>query len=214
MTGRASLLCDLDGTLVDSLPVLRGVYRSFLDGRGVTPTADEFDRHNGVPLRDVVAALKAAHALDGEVADLLAAYEALVDDAYLGVAPAAGAQALLRWAADRGWGVAVVTSGRRDRAAAWLDRHHLRPYVHVLVGAEDVDRGKPDPAPFANALDAVDADPAASWAVEDSAAGVTSALAAGIGRVVLVGDDGPHVAGVTRCRDLSEVRALLAAEAS
>lgn len=213
LTDCASLLCDLDGTLVDSLAALREVHRSFLDDRGATPAAGEFDRYNGVPLREVITALKSAHTLEGEIVDLLKAYESLVDIAYLDVAPAPGAEALLRWSAERDWRIAVVTSGRRDRASAWLTRHHLAPYVDALVGAEDVTRGKPHPAPFLNALATLEGDPAAAWAVEDSLAGVESALAAGVGRVMTVGAGARVSAGVTHCRDLHGVRALLTAEA-
>lgn len=212
LTGRPSLLCDLDGTLVDSLTALRNVHRTFLRTRGAEPQAGEFERYNGILLRDVLVALKSTYALEGDPSDLLAEYEALVDDAYLDVLPNAGAVPLLEHAFARGWGVAIVTSGRRDRAAAWLTRHGLAPFVHTVVGAEDATRGKPDPAPYASALEAVGADPRSSWAVEDSDAGIISAAAAGVARVVLVGQEGQDRPEVTRCRDLIAVRELLEAE--
>lgn len=211
LSGRRSLLCDLDGTLIDSLPALRLVHRSFLAARGVEPERGEFERYNGVPLAEVLIGLQTTHGFEGEPADLLAEYEALVDAAYLEVRPTPGAEALLAWAVAHDWRVAVVTSGQRGRAAAWLSRHGLAEHVDALVGAEDTDRGKPDPAPFLAALERLGADPELAWAIEDSDAGVRSALAAGIGRVVLLTDaaSGGSSTEPLRCPDLEAVRTTI-----
>ena len=49
----------------------------------------------------------------------------------------------------------------------------------VTVCGDEVPANKPDPAPYRHAMDALGVDPAACVAIEDSRAGVTSALAAG-----------------------------------
>jgi beta-phosphoglucomutase-like phosphatase (HAD superfamily) len=49
-----------------------------------------------------------------------------------------------------------------------------------------VTHGKPDPAPFRTACQALHIQPATAVAIEDSVAGVTAAVAAGVGRVIAV----------------------------
>jgi hypothetical protein len=56
----AAILIDLDGTLADSLLVMREAYRLFLDDFQVHGTDDEFSSLNGPPLVEVVRRLKVA----------------------------------------------------------------------------------------------------------------------------------------------------------
>lgn len=72
----------------------------------------------------------------------------------------------------------IVTSGAHDIVLARLKAAGL-PSPAVLVTAEDVDRGKPHPAPYALALDQLGVLPSAAIVVEDSPAGVLSALSIG-----------------------------------
>jgi sugar-phosphatase len=72
----------------------------------------------------------------------------------------------------------VVTSGTRIVARARMAAAGLRE-PPVLITAEDVPAGKPDPAPYLVAAARLDLDPADCLAVEDSPVGLASARAAG-----------------------------------
>ena len=54
----------------------------------------------------------------------------------------------------------------------------------MVVTADDVVDGKPDPTGFRLACERLGVDPAAALAAEDSVAGVRAAVAAGVGQVV------------------------------
>jgi HAD superfamily hydrolase (TIGR01509 family) len=186
-SGRA-LLLDLDGTLADSLAVMRLVYGRFLDSLGRAATDAEFARLNGPPLADVVRLLKQAHRLPQPVEELLTRYRDLIDRAYLEVRPAAGARALLEHARKLGYTVAVVTSNSAGRARDWLERVELGRLVDVLVAEEDVTRGKPAPDPYLLATARTGCTAAASIAVEDSPQGARAARDAGLRTFVLAPD--------------------------
>ncbi len=179
------LFLDLDGTLADSLPVMRGVYERFLAAYGKTGSADEFELLNGPPLAEVVAALKDAHALPSAIGDLLAEYAILIVAAQAQVQPMAGARALLDAASDGGWIVGVVTSGNAGAARTWLDRVGLADRIAVVIGADKEGAGKPAPDPYLAALDAAECRASVSMAVEDSVLGSTAAVAAGLRTYVL-----------------------------
>ena len=91
--------------------------------------------------------------------------------------PIAGASRLLEALPAESW--AVATSGPRADATDRLRRaglHHPR----VLVCAEDVARGKPDPDVYLKAAAALGVDPADCIVIEDAPAGVQAARAAGM----------------------------------
>ena len=127
---------------------------------------------------------------------------ALVDGMvrHLGSGPVAwrpGAEALLTSAAAAGVPCALVSSSLRPVVDAVLDavgRHHFA----ATVSGDDVERTKPHPDPYLLAAELLGVPPADCVALEDSAAGATSARTAGCRTVVVpslapVPDDLSHV---------------------
>lgn len=184
-TLKRGLFLDLDGTLADSLPVLRRVYDSFLAQFGVASSVEEFELLNGPPLPQIVAYLKRTHHLADSEDELLSNYHALIRQHQENVAPAAGATMILERAFQCGWKTAVVTSSNHQSTQDWLERHQLLPYISLIVGGDDVSRGKPDPEPYLTAIQKLHVDPVQSFAVEDSVQGASAACAAGLPTRVL-----------------------------
>ncbi|MEM7694825.1 MAG: HAD-IA family hydrolase [Pseudomonadota bacterium] len=92
-----------------------------------------------------------------------------------------GVAALLSAARGAGLKTAFVTSTARDNIDAILDATDLGPaaFDHI-VDRDSVAAGKPDPAPYFAALEALGLSPHEALAVEDTAASVASAKRAGI----------------------------------
>ncbi len=176
----AALLLDLDGTLVDSEPLQRIGYQRFFEARGwETPDLRLFTGRRGA---DVFASEPGPW--DGHDAVALAAEVTGLVPRDLTPAEVPGATALVRTAAGFGIPVAIVTSAGPawvTQAVGGLGVLHL---VDVVVTAGDVVEGKPHPAGYLSACTQLGVDPAATWAAEDSTAGVAAAAAAGVGLVV------------------------------
>ncbi len=204
---RAVLLCDLDGVLVDSTASIARVYvawaaRHGLDGELVVATAQ------GVPAREVVrscapeldavaesALIEAAHVADDRIVAIEGARELLADTP-----------------PDR---IAVVTSGSDALAAARLRVTGLR-VPPVLVTADMVARGKPDPEGYLRAAELLGADVAACVVLEDAPAGVAAGRAAGMRVIgVLTSHSRDELTGadayVEDLRGVAEVAARLVA---
>lgn len=189
----AALLLDLDGTLVDSEPLQREGYRRFFASRGwEVPDLSVF---TGRRAEDVLPTVDGPWR-DHDHAAIGREVTALVPS---DVAPAAipGAAELIRTAAHNGIRVAVVTSaGPTWVQLALGDGLGILDLVDLVVTAEDVVDGKPHPACYLLACERLGLDPSLALAAEDSAAGVQSAVAAGVG----------HVVGVTTSLSASELR--------
>jgi sugar-phosphatase len=166
------LLCDLDGVLVDSTAAITRVYEAWaaahdLDARIVVATAQ------GRPSREVVEVCAPALDAAAESERIEAAHVADQE----GVIAIAGARELLAEVGeDR---LAVVTSCSPALAAARLQAAGL-PVPDVLVTADDVERGKPDPEGYLRAAALLHADPAGCVVLEDAPAGVAAGLVAGM----------------------------------
>ena len=78
-----------------------------------------------------------------------------------------------------GWPMAVVTNAMRLNAEAMLGAIGARDAFEVIVIGEECPRGKPDPYPYAHAMDLLGVAPDQAIAFEDSPSGLRSAVAAG-----------------------------------
>jgi len=202
---------DLDGTLGDSVLVLRKAYGEFMRRVGRPPSDDEFDRLNGPPIASIVSHLRITHRLGGGQAELEQVYRGLVDQAYARVGFMPHAVEVLAAAKRGGLIVGVVTSNNARRARAWLERTGLLPQVDLVISGDDVSRGKPDPESYRRALLQAGAEPSLSIAVEDSLQGAAAARAAGLPTFLLLDrrSRAPRERGVRAIRSLAELLPLL-----
>ena len=210
-----AFFADLDGTLADSVHVLRNVYGEFMRRMGQPQSDSEFEGLKGPPLVEVVSQLRATHRLSASQSELECLYHELVDAAYARVAAIPRALEVLSAASEAGWVVGVVTSNGTARTRAWLQRTQLLPHVDFVVSGDDVSRGKPDPEPYRLALERAGADPGSSIAVEDSLQGAVAARAAGL-RTFLIDGSGERPfrqQGMCGIRSLSELLPVLNADA-
>ena len=123
--------------------------------------------------------LVAPHLAAAEEAARFDAREAFDAEGVVGIE---GAGHLLRALAAQRW--AVVTSGTRDLAVTRM-RHTDLPIPPVLVTADDVALGKPDPEAYLLAAARLNVMPETSVVVEDAPAGIRAAHLAGMRVVAL-----------------------------
>ncbi len=188
---RRGLFLDLDGTLADSLPVMRAVYERFLQTFNRMPSAEEFSRLNGPPLAMVVAMIADWHKLTEPLPRLIDLYWSMIDDAYGEVAANPGAVSLLQTASKHGWRVCIVTSNRASLAQYWLKRQKLSAYIAGIIGSEHVTQGKPMPEPYLLALRTIGCDADNALAIEDSVSGARAAITANIRTFFLMHSEPP-----------------------
>ena len=92
-----------------------------------------------------------------------------------------GAESLIQTCIHRGIPMALVTSSSRDAVEFKSAPHAWLSSIQERVYGDDpeLNRGKPDPQPFVLAAHRLGTNADQCWALEDSKAGTTAALAAG-----------------------------------
>lgn len=172
-----ALLFDLDGVLADSTASVEHHWRAWAERHGLDPDALLHVVHGR---RAIDTIRDVAPALDAE-AELAALVDAEAGDT-TGVTASPGAAALLPRLPAGSW--AVVTSGVRAVALARLRAGGL-PLPPLLVPADEIARGKPDPEGYLTAAARLGVAPDECVVFEDAPAGVAAARAAGMRCVAL-----------------------------
>ena len=203
------MFLDLDGTLADSLKIMREVYARFLNCFGKTDSDEEFASLNGPTLQEIVVCLADTHQLSPPLAELLLIYKNLIQAAYEDVVPNAGAEYLIKTAILSGFKIGVVTSNSVDLTTAWLHRVGLLEHVDTIVGGDDVNLGKPHPDPYLLALQRTGCEACESIAIEDSLMGVRASMTAGIQTFLLSNAPDEMPDGVLVASSLEEVAAII-----
>jgi mannitol-1-/sugar-/sorbitol-6-phosphatase len=165
-----AILADLDGTLVDSVASSHRAWGAFARGRGLDEE-ETIRAAMGRPTRETVASLVPE---SERVAQQAQIDRDEVDDADT-VTAYPGAAELLAGPLP----IAIVTSGSTELATARLRGAGLEPPA-VMITADAITRGKPDPEPFLLGARALGVDPARCLVLEDAPSGIKSARAAGM----------------------------------
>ncbi|NQE61174.1 HAD-IA family hydrolase [Caulobacter sp. RHG1] len=189
----AAFLFDMDGTLLDSSIVVERTWRAWAARHRVDVEALLAVSH-GVQCGDIMRRFAAPDVDIVEEARRF--HEAELADTE-GVVAIAGIEALLAELDPDAW--AIVTSAPLELAKMRLRAAGL-PVPKILVTAEDVRRGKPDPEGFLKAARRLGAPIAECLVFEDSPAGVAAGKAAGA-HVAIVGDLVPASEGTYAITD-------------
>ena len=172
-----AVLFDLDGVLVDSAACVERHWRRWavehhLDGDEVMRLA------HGRPTIETIRLVAPHLPADAEAARLEAAQAVDIS----GVVEMQGAAQLVRSLPPAAW--AIATSGTRDTALSRM-KHTGLPLPSVLITADDIEHGKPNPESYLLAAARLAVEPARCVVVEDAPAGVRAAHAAGMRVIAL-----------------------------
>jgi mannitol-1-/sugar-/sorbitol-6-phosphatase len=173
----AALLFDLDGVLADSTPSVIRAWSAWARRVGIEP--DELlPKVHGRRAIETIRAARPDLDAEAELATLVA--DETTDNADTEEIP--GARALVSSLPPGAW--AIVTSGLREVATARLVAAGI-PIPRVMITAESIERGKPDPDCYLKGAEALGVAPQDCVVVEDAPIGATAARAAGMRLIAL-----------------------------
>jgi HAD superfamily hydrolase (TIGR01509 family) len=177
----AAVIFDLDGVLVDTEPLGFQVVNNLVAEYGLAMSWEEYVPIIGTTISAWDVLIR-RHELPGsreEWSDRF--WEELqrhVDAGQVKALP--GVYEALTAVGLRGLKLGLASSSRRSYVFGILGALGVTATFEAVVCREDVDRGKPDPAPFLEAARRLHVEPANCLAIEDSPAGLAAARAAGM----------------------------------
>ena len=176
-----TLLLDLDGTLVHSVPDLAAALNRLMQARGLAAFSQA---ETALMVGDGVAKLvERAFAARGRAPDAGAVAEFSADyllHAAVETRPYPGVANGLRALADDGWRLGVCTNKPERAARALLAALELGSLFAVIGGGDSFPVRKPDPAHLLATLKAAGGDPAHAVMAGDNANDVAAARGAGL----------------------------------
>jgi HAD superfamily hydrolase (TIGR01509 family) len=173
------VLFDLDGTLIDTMPLHYEAYRRTFLAMELSLTPEAFYGNVGGTGLETIPRFLAGRAAPCSVAEIHERKKRhlalLLDEAELIVLPAANLLPLLSGRVP----MAVATSGARPGVEKMLGRLKWLETFQAVVTAEDVKQGKPHPEVYLEAARRIGVPAVECLAFEDTDDGASSARAAG-----------------------------------
>ncbi len=175
----AAFIFDLDGTLANTIPIIRRVARITSEQYGIPTTDEDIDRYIGVPL--IVTGEEVLGKGRGEEYTLAYAknYQAHKSElqAFPGIVP------MLQALAEAGAKMAIATSKREKPAHETLELIGAAPYFDIVLNSESGCGYKPAAGPALKAMELLGSKPEESWFIGDSLHDIACGQAAGIGTI-------------------------------
>jgi beta-phosphoglucomutase len=176
-----AVIFDMDGVLIDSAAHHRDAWRLLLGDIGVTPPADYWRVTIGRTAEEAVPLLLGRPVEPAEASALAERKRALYAQlSTRGTRPVVGAPAFLETLSKARVPRAVATSASRHDAGRLLTEVGLRRYFEIVITAEDVRWGKPNPEVYLKAAAGLAVPSKACLVFEDSLVGVHAARNCGM----------------------------------
>jgi beta-phosphoglucomutase family hydrolase len=177
----SAFIFDLDGTLVDTMPLHYRAWNEAMRRAGLTGSVDEdyFYSLGGVPTRKVAELLGTHYRLSIDPERVFrekeALFTAMQTEAKLIEPVVACARNLAK-----DYPLAVASGGPREVVRRTLELSGLAPLFRTVVTPEDVAHGKPAPDLFLLAAQRLGVPPRECLVFEDAEPGIRAAEAAGM----------------------------------
>jgi HAD superfamily hydrolase (TIGR01509 family) len=199
----AAVFFDMDGLLIDSEPTWFQAEVDLVARFGFELGPEHYPHVLGKPIEASTAYLIELCGVPISQQEFEDGIElAMIDRLRDGVPMMPGAKALLVELEAAGVPIALVSASSRRVVEACLPAigaDHFR----FTVSGDDVERGKPDPAPYLSAASRMGVDPAHCVVLEDSPTGVAAAHAAGC-RIIAV----PHAVHIEERERVTVLKSL------
>ncbi|ATW26395.1 HAD family hydrolase [Candidatus Formimonas warabiya] len=172
-----TVLFDLDGTVADSLPLIKRTYKEVFQEMHIPWGDDEVMKYIGLPLRQI-GGMMAGLGKEEEFFETYQRHYRKLHDQYLGVFP--GTREMLTVLREKGFSLGLVTSKSRYGAEMTLSLIDLGPFFSVVVTVDDTELHKPHPDPVLLALEKLKKAPPEAIFVGDSPFDIGAGNRAGV----------------------------------
>ena len=181
------IIFDMDGTLFSTEPIYFKCYQAAAAEVGLNFTFELFEQCIGISTEEARPLMLSYF---GREVDIDQIYRGCCErvDKYIKENPIPfrpGAKEAVEFFHKRGFQMGIATSNVREWVEKILEKNGLLSYFSIIVTSDDVAKPKPDPEVFLRCAQQLGADVAQCLVFEDSIAGATAAISAGMRTVVV-----------------------------
>jgi beta-phosphoglucomutase family hydrolase len=187
MNCKRGAIFDWDGVIINSASQHELSWERLAKEYGKALPENHFKRGFGMKNEVIIPELLGWTAVPTEVRLLSLRKEAIYREVVReqGMTALPGVEAWLRRLREAGIDCAIASSTHRENITTTLEVLALGEFFPIIVSAEDVKRGKPDPEVFLTAAQKLGVEPKDGVVFEDALVGIAAAKAAGM-RMVAV----------------------------
>jgi HAD superfamily hydrolase (TIGR01509 family) len=180
------VILDVDGTLVDSNDAHAHAWVAAFAERGLTVTFDVVRRMIGMGGDKLIPAATGHPEDEAPVAGIGERRAAIFRDRWLPLVRALpGSRALVEALRDRGLGLVIGSSAKRDELGPLLDIGGVADLVPLRTSSDDADRSKPEPDIVSEALKKLDLAAAEVVMIGDTPYDIIAAERAGVATIAV-----------------------------
>ena len=171
---------DVDGTLLDSMPVWDDIGERYLTSLGISAREGLHDVLNTMSLEQGAVYLKEEYQIDKPIPQIVKEVLKIVSDFYRFEAPLKpGVKKTLEWFKERNIQMTVATSGNRELTEAALARNGILDYFEQIYTCTETGAGKDEPLIYLKAAESMQAEPKETLVFEDALHAAETAKKAG-----------------------------------
>lgn len=177
---------DMDGTLIDSMPMWDTVGERFLNKKGIAPK--DGLREDLLPLSQKQSAryFIEKYGVKGTIEEIEAEINDTVRSYFYNESTAKdGAADILKILKEKGLGICVATATDKDMATAALKRNGLMQYIDDVFTCDSIGKGKEEPDIFLLAMENMGTEASNTIVFEDALYAIVTAKKLGIKTVAL-----------------------------
>ena len=172
---------DLDGTILDSMPVWTNIAGRYLAAHGIEPQENLDDKFNSLSPAEAAAWLREAYGLEEDVGVVIRGLNEIVRAPYYEtVQPKPGAPAFLRELRAQGARMCIATATDRHLVEAALRRLDLLDCFDGIFTCSEAGAGKTQPVIFQKALAFLRTQPRRTVVFEDAVHAIRTAKSIGL----------------------------------
>ena len=177
-----ALIFDMDGTIVDNTPYQAKSFQLLFRDLGLTTNARKLlERLNGMPATNILKTVFTSPVPEKQLKEYASQREFLYRVLYWDKRrEVAGLTDFLKAARAAGFKIGLGTGSPGDTISYIIDHLDLRQYFDVVVGKDDVDRGKPHADTYTTTSRQLGIPPERCLVFEDAILGEQSAYKAGM----------------------------------
>jgi beta-phosphoglucomutase family hydrolase len=195
--GNRAFIFDMDGTLVDNMKYHSQAWRALFESLGIHLEADEFQRRSaGKTNPEILRKFTGRNCSKEEIQVLSDQKENFYRDLYRPHLKAIeGLLPFLKHAKELNIPMGLATAAGIENIAFVLQGLKLENFFSAIVGAEDIQKGKPDPEIFIKSAAKLHIQPEDCIVFEDSLFGIEAAQRAGMRAVFITTSHQPEELG-------------------